>query len=206
MPHTTVLEYEGKTLSYSIITNRRLKNLSIHIHPSKGIVVKNPGFSLSKVHAFVTEKIAWIFEKVAWMNNRLWLKSLIENEGKVLYLGEAILLPKSLTPEQFYKEKTPILVNSLVEKWAFLMGVTPRNITFRKTKRRWGSCSHKAELSFTLTLAQLPLEAIEYIVIHELSHIRHPHHQRAFWNHVSEYMPHYKLQEHVIKNYSPSLS
>ena len=201
-----LLEYEGKTLSYSIITNRRLKHLSIHIHPQKGVLVKNPGFSPTKVHTFVVQKATWIFEKMAWMNNRLWLKNLIENEGKVLYLVEPILLDASLLPEHFYKEKTPPLVKNLVEKWAFMMGVVPRSITFRKTKRRWGSCSHKAELSFTLTLAQLPLEAIEYIVIHELSHINHPHHQRSFWNHVSEYMPHYKLQENVIKQYSPALS
>ena len=200
------LEYEGKILSYSIITNRRLKHLSIQIHPQKGVLVKNPGFSLSKVHSFVTQKTVWIFEKMAWMNNRLWLKNLIENEGKVLYLGEPILLDTSLLPEQFYKEKTPSLVESLVEKWAFIMGVIPKSITFRKTKRRWGSCSHRAELNFALTLAQLPLEAMEYIVIHELSHIKHPHHQRSFWNHVSEYMPHYKLQEKIIKQYSPALS
>ncbi len=200
------LEYEGKTLSYSILINPRLKHLSIHIHPQKGIIVKNPGFSMHKVHSFVVQKAAWIFQKTTLMNARFSLKSLFEHEGKVLYLGEPIYLHVNLTLEAFYKEKTPLHVKPLVEKWAFLMGVKVQSITFRKTKRRWGSCSHKAELSFALSLAQLPLEAMEYIVIHELSHIKHPHHQQTFWHCVAEYMSDYKEQEAVIKNYSPTLS
>lgn len=201
-----ILEYEGKQLSYSISTNKRLKHLSIHIHPHKGVIVKNPGFSLSRVEALVNEKAAWIFQKTLLMQHRIHIRSLFENEGKTLYLGEAILLHANQNPEQFYKEKTPPLIVSLVEKWAFIMGVTPSHILFRKTKRRWGSCSHKAELCFALSLAQLPLEAIEYIVIHELSHIKHPHHKTSFWKCVEEYMPTYKVQEKVIKNYSPALS
>lgn len=202
--HAT-LEYEGKILSYSILTNKRLKHLSIHIHPEKGVIVKNPGFSHHYVHELLMQKASWILQKTTLMQERLWLKTLFENEGKVLYLGEPILLDAKQTPKQFYQDKTPLHVNILVEKWAFVMGVSPQSIVFRQTKRCWGSCSHKAELSFALTLAQLPLEAMEYIVIHELSHILHPHHQKAFWACVAEYMPSFKEQEKVLKNYSPAL-
>ena len=203
--HAT-LEYEGKILSYSILTNKRLKHLSIHIHPRKGIIIKNPGFSKEKVDALVREKAKWIISKSMLMQERIWLKPLFEEEGKVLYLGEAIVLHVSQTPESFYKEKTPLHVSTLVEKWAFIMGVVVGKVSFRKTKRRWGSCSHKADLCFALSLAQLPLEAMEYIVIHELSHIKHPHHQSSFWHCVAEFMPSFKEQEKVIKNYSPTLS
>lgn len=200
------LEYEGQTLSYSIQTNKRLKHLSIYIHPHNGIIVKNPGFTPAKIETLIREKAQWIISKLALNHNRLWLKKLFEEEGKTLYLGEPIFLHVNQTPEYFFKEKTPLHVNSLVEKWAFIMGVEAKSISFRKTKRRWGSCSHKAELSFALTLAQLPHEAMEYIVIHELSHIKHPHHQSAFWNCVAEFMPNYKDQEKIIKYYSPALS
>ena len=203
--HAT-LEYEGTILSYSILTNKRLKHLSIHIHPEKGVIVKNPGFSHEKVNALVREKAKWIASKLLLMNNRTWLKPLFEEEGKVLYLGEEILLHVNQTPENFYKEKTPLHVNELVQKWAFIMGVSVESISFRKTKRRWGSCSHKAELCFALSLAQLPLEAMEYIVIHELSHIKHPHHQSSFWHCVAEFIPSYRIQENTLKSYSPALS
>lgn len=204
-PMPSFIEYQGHKLCYSILTNKRLKHLSIHIHPHKGVIVKNPGYSHPQVHELVMQKASWILQKTTFMQERLWLKTLFENEGKVLYLGEPILLDARQTPKQFYQEKTPLHVNILVEKWAFIMGVSPKSIVFRQTKRRWGSCSHKAELSFALTLSQLPLEAMEYIVIHELSHIKHPHHQKAFWHCVEEFMPTYKTQENTIKNYSPAL-
>lgn len=202
----TTIEYQGETLCYSIITNRRLKHLYIHIHPQKGVIVKNPGFSKERVHVFVQEKIHWIFSKMHALSQRNDILTIFQNEGKVLYLGEAILLPSSQTPEQFYKEKTIPLVTRLVEEWSFLMSVKPSKISFRKAKRRWGSCSHKNELSFNLSLAQLPLECVTYIVIHELSHIEHKHHQKAFWDCVKEFMPDYKACEKRLKTFSPTLS
>jgi len=98
-----------------------------------------------------------------------------------------------------------MIVPSLVKKWASNMDLTPTKISFRKTKRRWGSCSAKNEISFTSSLAQLPLECIEYIIIHELSHIKHKHHQKDFWLHVKKFMPNFKDQEKVLKNYSPQI-
>ena len=85
------------------------------------------------------------------------------------------------------------------------MNLIPTKITFRKTKRRWGSCSAKNELSFTSSLIQLPLECIEYIIVHELSHIKHKHHQKSFWLHVEEFMPDFREHEKVLKEYSPQI-
>ena len=203
---SSFIEYQGETLCYSIIMNRRLKHLYIKIDPIKGVIVKTPSYTQEYIHSLVMQKAEWIFTKMRAAKARTTLPTLFEEEGKVLYLGEEILLHVNQTPESFYKEKTPLHVNELVQKWAFIMGVSVESISFRKTKRRWGSCSHKAELCFALSLAQLPLEAMEYIVIHELSHIKHPHHQSSFWHCVAEFMPSFKAQEKVIKNYSPALS
>ena len=202
---TKWLEYEGETLSYSVITNKRLKHLYIQIDPQKGVIVKTPYSSYDHVHHIVTQKAAWIFTKIKATQERITLPKLFEEEGKVLYLGERILLHVNQTPEAFYKEKTMPLVIRLVEEWSFIMGVKPTKITFRKAKKRWGSCSHTNELSFNLSLAQLPLECITYIVIHELSHITHKHHQKAFWQCVSEFMPEYKTCEKKLKTFSPAL-
>ncbi|KFL34299.1 metal-dependent hydrolase [Sulfurospirillum sp. SCADC] len=203
---TNILEYEGEKLSYSIITNKRLKNFYIKIDPIQGVIVKTPSSNTAYIHSLVAQKALWIFAKMKVVQERTTVASLFENEGKVLYLGESILLHVNQTPESFYREKSIPLVTRLVEEWSFLMGVKPAKISFRKAKKRWGSCSHTNELSFNLSLAQLPLECITYIVIHELSHIKHKHHQKAFWNCVSEFMPEYKRCEKILKNYSPSLS
>ncbi|WP_333803439.1 M48 family metallopeptidase [Sulfurospirillum sp.] len=200
------IEYQGETLCYSIITNRRLKHLYIKIDPIKGVIVKTPSYTKEYIHSLVVQKAEWIFSKVKAAQSRTTVLELFETEGKVLYLGEPILMHTKQTPETFYKEKTVPLVTRLVEEWSFLMGVKPSKISFRKAKKRWGSCSHTNELSFNLSLAQLPLECITYIVIHELSHIEHKHHQKAFWQCVYEFMPEYKQCEKILKNYSPTLS
>ena len=200
------IEYQGETLCYSIITNRRLKHLYIKIDPIKGVIVNTPSYTKECIHSLVVQKAVWIFSKIKAAQSRTTVPELFKTEGKVLYLGEPILVHTKQTPETFYKEKTVPLVTRLVEEWSFLMGVKPTKISFRKAKKRWGSCSHTNELSFNLSLAQLPLECITYIVIHELSHIEHKHHQKAFWQCVYEFMPDYKQCEKILKNYSPTLN
>lgn len=93
----------------------------------------------------------------------------------------------------------------MVAKWATIMNEKPTNIKFRKAKRRWGSCSIKNELSFNTSLVQLPLECIEYIIVHELSHIKHKHHKQDFWLYVQKFMPNFKEYEKILKNYSPEI-
>ncbi len=202
---TNFIEYRGEKLWYSLLINRRLKNSYIYIDPEKGVIVKTPYANYEKIHAFLEQKAAWIYSKTKALEDKKILSKLFLENGKILYLGEEIALNLGLSPEAFYREKTPVLVNRLVEEWSFIMGVKPTKTSFRIAKKRWGSCSAKNELSFNLTLSQLPLELITYIVIHELSHINHKHHQKAFWQCVSEYMPNYKECEKELKKYSPAL-
>ncbi|MDD2384070.1 MAG: DUF45 domain-containing protein [Sulfurospirillaceae bacterium] len=201
---TAYVEYQGQMLPYTIITNKKLKNLYISVDPHKGVIVKNPNYAISKVETIVRQKAGWIFQKIQQAQKRYSIPKLLE-EGKILYLGDVIPLHATQKAEAFYKEHTKRLIPQIVEEQSFLMGVTPLSISYRKAKKRWGSCSYKNELSFNITLAQLPLECITYIVIHELSHIKHKHHKKAFWDCVAEYMPEYKICERRIKEFLPSL-
>ncbi|MDD3343749.1 MAG: DUF45 domain-containing protein [Sulfurospirillaceae bacterium] len=198
------VEYQGMSLPYNIITNKKLKNLTISVDPHKGVIVKNPNYVISKVQTIVAQKAEWIFSKMAQVQKRLSIPNLLE-EGKILYLGEIIALQANQKAEAFYREQTQKIIPKIVEEQSFLMGVTPASISYRKAKKRWGSCSYKNQLSFNITLAQLPLECITYIVIHELSHIKHKHHKKAFWDCVREFMPDYKQREKQIKEFLPTL-
>ena len=197
--------WENQTITYSIITNKKLKNLTIRIDPEKGVIVKNPNYSISKVKEIVSQKAKWIVEKTILIKERKSIQTLFEEEGKILYLGEKIALHVKTNLDIFYKEQTSRLVEKIVEEQSFIMGVKPMSIKFRKAKKRWGSCSYKNELSFNISLSQLPLECITYIVIHELSHIEHKHHKRDFWRCVEEYMPEYKTCEKKLKEFTPAL-
>ncbi len=103
--------------------------------------------------------------------------------------------------ERFYKYKVKEIITPLVEQQAELMSLYPTAISFRKTKRQWGSCSSKNRLSFNTGLIKLPLDVIQYVIIHELTHIKHKHHQKAFWQEVEYYSPNYKKLEQQLKEY-----
>lgn len=77
----------------------------------------------------------------------------------------------------------------LVAHWAQRMGVQPAGITITAARTRFGSCSGKNRLSFSLYLMAYPETAIEYVVVHELAHIRHHDHSPAFYREVEAYLP-----------------
>jgi len=166
--------------------------------------VKNPNFSLKKVQEIVNSKAAWIYDKLKNIDKKINIKEVYENENKILYLGsKENLYVKNL--ENFYREKTKEIVSKEIQIISAKMSMFPAKVSFRKTKNRWGSCNHKNELNFTITLAQLPVECIRYIIIHELSHIPHKNHKREFYDTIKTFMPNFKAQEKILKDYSPSL-
>ena len=197
--------YEQNKIPYAVITNKKLRNFYITIDSSKGVIVKNPNYSLETVHNIVEKKAKWIYEKVVSLKQRHCIATIYENEKKVLLFGTKVSLHVKGNLAQFYKDKSQEVIPPLVEKWAHIMNEKPASIKFRKAKRRWGSCSMKNELSFNTSLVQLPLECIEYIIVHELSHIKHKHHQKSFWLRVKKFMPLYKEHEKTLKNYSPQI-
>ena len=177
----------------------------ILIDPIEGVVVKNPNFSLKQIELLMKKRALWIYKKLALMSHKKCISKIYENEKKILIYGEKKSLSFDGKLANFYKEKTVDVVPQLVEKWSKKMGLNPTKISFRKTKKRWGSCSFRDELSFTSSLVQLPMRCIEYIVVHELSHIRHKHHKRDFWIHVAKFMPDFKECETILKEYSPQI-
>ena len=88
-----------------------------------------------------------------------------------------------------------------VEKFASDLGVEPASVRYRSTTSRWGSCSSKRVLTFSVYTAQLPNELIDYIVIHELSHIHEMNHSQKFWDWVGTQDPDYKKHRKMLKDY-----
>ncbi len=81
------------------------------------------------------------------------------------------------------------------------MQLFPTSIKYRKNKRTWGSCNFKNGLNFNTLLVKFPLEVIEYVVIHELAHIKYKNHSKDFWNLVYKYCSDYKKREETLKSF-----
>ena len=86
-----------------------------------------------------------------------------------------------------------------MQHYSKIIGVTPIDIKITSATTRWGSCSGKNSLCFPFRISLLPTELIDYIVVHELIHIRVKNHSKRFYREVEKYMPDYKDRISGIK-------
>ena len=96
----------------------------------------------------------------------------------------------------FIKRDTKILPLKL-EEYSKKMNLIPTSISYRKNKRTWGSCNYKNGLNFNILLMKFPIELMEYVIIHELAHIKHKNHSKSFWDLVEVYCPDYKKEKYL---------
>jgi len=92
----------------------------------------------------------------------------------------------------FYKEYAIKKIEPMLKLWSKKMKLEPSYVGYRKAKTRWGSCSSKDRISFNYYLMKLPLNMVEYVVVHELAHIEHKNHSKKFWSLLESYLPKYK--------------
>lgn len=90
------------------------------------------------------------------------------------------------------KKIASVTLSRLAERDAAHLGKRIARVTVRDTRSRWGSCSSTARLSFSYRLIFAPREVMEYVVAHEVAHLRHMNHSRAFWNTVENLCPEYE--------------
>lgn len=93
---------------------------------------------------------------------------------------------------EFYRKKAEKEIPQYVYEWSKIMQLKPNKISFKKLKKRWGSCSHDNNLCFNIKIMALDKNQIDYIIVHELSHIVQKNHSKAFWDLVKKYLPNYK--------------
>lgn len=86
------------------------------------------------------------------------------------------------------------------EYWAKVMGVTPAGVRISRAKKRFGSCSAENRIAYSYRLMAYPEEAIDYVVVHELSHIRHKNHSPDFYAFIARFLPDYRAREAILKH------
>ena len=216
---------------YTHIVNNRLKHTYLTFDEEGNLIIKSPKVSQAYIEKLLLKKAVWInrsrekiLEKKGKILNfknpeelylygrshTLTLKKHTKKRTNLTFQEEEFILYYSDYNEEvfqkhvnnFYKEEAKQFIPPLVESWSEIMGLKPNKISFRKTKRQWGSCSARNDLSFNTMMMKLPRDVIQYIIVHELAHIKHKHHQKSFWKELETYMPDYKQQVTELKKYS----
>lgn len=105
----------------------------------------------------------------------------------------------------FYREKAKEVFPEKVERYQNQVDGEPGSIYIRNQKTRWGSCSDKQNLNFNWRLLMAPENVVDYVVVHELTHLDIKSHKKEFWKKVREIYPEYKESNRWLQKNSPKL-
>ena len=194
------------------------RTLALEIKPDATLVVRAPRRTpMKQIHHFIASHGDWISRKQAETIARPKprVKQFIEGEefllqGKPCNLrlvaapaqdvdfDGSLLLSISALPQarelvvKWYKVRAREAFSERVEKHAAVMGCYPAALRITSPRRRWGSCGATGSLNLNWRLVMAPREVIEYVVVHELAHLKHRHHGRDFWDFVEAFAPAYR--------------
>lgn len=165
-------------MEYTVLRSRR-QTVALQITPQGQVLVRCPlRMKEADIRRFVESKAAWLQKH----------------------------LPKEAPLPRFTEEEKAALKKAAQEKiparvalFARQMGLQVGKITLRFQHTRWGSCSGKGNLNFNCLLALVPEDILDYVIVHELCHLRHMDHSRAFWQAVEDVLPDYKLRRRWLK-------
>ena len=110
---------------------------------------------------------------------------------------------KQFVLAEWYREQLKETVPGLVAKWEALLGVKVDKVFYRRMKTKWGSCNHYARhIRINTELAKKPPECLEYVVMHEMTHLLEPSHNSRFISLIDQFMPKWKFYKNEL-NRSP---
>ncbi|EGO61837.1 M48 family metallopeptidase [Acetonema longum] len=99
----------------------------------------------------------------------------------------------------WYRRMAYQTLREKTEYWGGIIGARPNKITIRDPKTRWGSCSARAAISYSWRIIMAPECVIDYLVVHELCHLRIPNHSTQYWAFLARYIPDYEEQRRWLK-------
>lgn len=137
-----------------------------------------------------------------------FLRQIIEiNRSKIrtLPLSDPKTQTARDTKKRLLKKAASKYLPYRLEYLATLYGYQYQKLTLTHASTRWGSCHPSGRISLNIGLMNLPKPLIDYVIVHELSHLVHPNHSPAFWRQVEKHDPDYKAHRKQLKNYSPNL-
>ena len=201
-----------------LIRTRR-KTIALVIERDGSLVVHAPmRVNEEMINKFIAEKERWIRKKQDQARTfypAFVPKEYVDGEG-FLYLGaiyplqlgkgkkpqlalngtfrlaQASLPKAPLVFERWYRKQAFVIISERVRFYAEKYGIQYKQVRITSARTRWGSCSHEGTLSFAWRLIMAPLPIIDYVVVHELSHVQVKNHSKRFWNKLNVLMPDYR--------------
>lgn len=172
----------GAMIEYTVLRSRR-RTMALQVTREAQVVVRAPLYAAeADIRRFVLAHEDWLSCQLVRQRERLSAHP-----------------PRSPEEQEALRRQAKAQLPDMVRHWAQEMGVTPTGLKITSARTRFGSCSGKNSLCFSLYLMEYPPEAIEAVVVHELAHIRHKNHGSEFYTLVRQYLPDYDRQIKLLK-------
>ncbi|RRD50430.1 M48 family metallopeptidase [Arachnia propionica] len=210
------------------VTVKRMKNLRMRVPGSGPVVaVSAPvGTADALIRRFVTERQPWIERQRTLHVRREAGADRIVDDGAVRHWGRWLRVVRSSglpamaalhedvlhlsgPDDETVERELARFRAAEVNLWAsrFVSQCVPRmqvpepsTIRYRQMRTRWGSCNHRTRtITLNVMLARYPVEALEYVVVHELAHLRHPNHGPDFWDLVASVLPDHRSRRRLLR-------
>ena len=187
------------------ISKKRVKNINFRLKPHK-LMVSVPLFiSSAQAAQAVMKRVSWAIANhpqvlEQYKRQQLALAQALTADSTLLLWGKE--QPFTLNHDEklaYYRQHLSEAIPALFAKWQPIVGATANEIRLKKMHTRWGSCNTRARrIWLSVYLPAYPIECTEYVIVHELCHLHHANHSRAFWQTVATAMPDYQYWHNML--------
>lgn len=177
-------EAQGETPAYTLKRSDRRKTVAVQVLPTLEVVVRAPArMPRAEIDRIVRAHALWIARQQARLRERS-LAAPPPDEAEIAAL----------------REKARAYIPDRVAHFARVMNLSPTAVKINAARTRYGSCSGKNSLNFSCLLMRCPLEAVDYVIVHELAHIVHKNHGAAFYALIARYMPDHRARRAMLRD------
>lgn len=220
----------SEDIVYKVIRSRR-RSISLEINRRGKLILRMPLHLPEKVGlAFVKEKSLWIRKKIAviaqktpayksftvgeeflFLGNKYPLFFVLEKKPAMILkegffqMSESRKKKASMVFRNFYKNAARDFTGKIVREYGQKFSLQYKNVKITSAKTRWGSCSNRGNISFSWRLIMAPPDVVEYVVVHEMAHLKHGNHSHRFWSEVKKMLPNYEIRKKWLKDNGYSL-
>ena len=175
-----------KGITYSVKESTRAKRMRLAVYCDASVVMTVPqGVDSGLVEKFLRDKLEWVESKVAYFSK-------FKNNPITKFSEEDY---------RKYKEDAYELACERVDYFNKSYGFSYNQINIKNQKTRWGSCSSKGNLNFNYKILFLPEAVRDYVVVHELCHLKEFNHSRKFWNLIGKTIPEFSDMKETLREW-----
>lgn len=223
------IELSGNPVSYTLKRSQRRRSIGLRID-ERGLTVSMPLRASERwLHSVLQDKADWVIEKMAGWRTRETHSTHWGDGGAITFCGNPVVLqvvpdlfgaPPVLRAgvlylrmegvpteqrvahavAQWYRQQAQALFEQRVAHFSPLLQVMPRLVRVSAARSQWGSCTARGVVHLNWRLVRLPPVLVDYVVVHELAHLREMNHSAAFWQVVQQVCPDYRQRRRELRD------